>query len=184
MSHVKRYHPLLVLLHWTVAAIAIAALLFGSVKLAPLPSSDPYKIYGLRVHMIAGMLILVLLVARLFVRRATAHPRVAETGKRLFDMAARLSHRLLYLALIGQALVGIILARQSGLFSIVFAHLGTVPSDLWIYWPRTPHYLLSRLLMFLIALHICGVFYHTFVLKGGLLHRMWFGRRTVNGLKP
>jgi len=141
MSHIKRYHPLLVLLHWAIAPLIIAALLFGSIKLAPLPNSDPYKINGLRVHMIVGTLILVLVVVRLFVRRATAHPPEAITGNRLLDRVAKLSPRLLYLALIGQALVGLILARQSGLFSIVFAHRGTVPSDLWIYWPRTAHYL-------------------------------------------
>jgi hypothetical protein len=37
--------------------------------------------------------------------------------------------------------------------------------------------------MVLIALHISGAFYHTFVMKDGLLRRMSFGRRFVDAAK-
>ena len=43
---------------------------------------------------------------------------------------------------------------------------------------RTVHYLFSRVLMVIIALHIAGALYHTLMLKDGLLRRMWFGRRS------
>jgi len=174
----RRYHPSLVLLHWAVALMSTAALYFGSVKLVPIPNDEPFKINGLRVHMIVGTLILVLVLIRLFVRKVTTHPLKATTGNAFLDRVGELSHGLLYASLIGQALLGLILAYQARLFDVVFAHRGAVPKDFWVYWPRSMHYALARLLMFLIVLHVCAALYHTFVLKDGFLRRMWFGART------
>ena len=42
--------------------------------------------------------------------------------------------------------------------------------------PRV-HYLLSRVLMTLIAIHVTAALYHALLLRDGLLGRMWFGRR-------
>jgi cytochrome b561 len=41
------------------------------------------------------------------------------------------------------------------------------------------HAALATLLAILIAAHIAAALYHQFVLKDGLLRRMWFGRRTI-----
>lgn len=51
---------------------------------------------------------------------------------------------------------------------------------------RTVHYVFSRVLMLVIALHIVGALYHTLVLRDGLLRRMLLGCRTVatNDAKP
>jgi cytochrome b561 len=179
VRHVSRYHPLLVLLHWVLAVSSGAALFFGAVILAHIPNSDPYKIKGLRVHMSVGALILALTLVRLVVRQVTAHPPKTTTGSALLDPIAGIAHPLLYAVIIAEASMGLALAYQSGLASVVFAHKGGVPADLWSYWPRKAHYLLSRFLMALIALHVCGALYHTFILKDGLLRRIWFGKRVA-----
>jgi hypothetical protein len=75
------------------------------------------------------------------------------------------------------------MALQAGLFDVVFGGRGQLPPDLWVFPVRTVHYVFSRLLMALIALHVTGAIYHTLVLRDGLLKRMWFGRRWMN-LKP
>jgi cytochrome b561 len=180
MPQVRRYHALLVWLDWVVAILTVAALFFGAAILAHIPNSAPYKITGLSKHMIVGTLILFLVLVRLFLRNVTARPPKAATGNAFLDKVTGVSHGLLYAVLIGQALAGLILANQSGLFSIVFAHQGAVPPDLWVYWPRKVHYLLSRLLMLLIALHIGIALYHTFILKDGLLRRMWLGKSSTS----
>jgi len=77
---------------------------------------------------------------------------------------------------LGQALSGLVMALQTGLPGIVFGG-GILPADFWVYPIRSVHYLFSRMLMTLIALHIVGALYHTLVLRDGLLRRMWFGRR-------
>jgi cytochrome b561 len=111
----KQYGPgTLVVLHWFLALLIIAALALGALVMVKIPNTDPMKIEALRSHMSGGILI-----------------------------------------------------------------LGALPKDFWVYPVRTVHYAFSRLLMALIALHIAGALYHTFILKDGLLRRMFFGRRAL-----
>src|ERR1700730_1288302 len=85
---VTRYHPLLVALHWLLAALIIAALTLGYFALAAMPNSDPQKIGVLQVHMAGGMLILGLMVVRFIVPTWTARPAAAKTGHPLPDRGA------------------------------------------------------------------------------------------------
>lgn len=57
-----------------------------------------------------------------------------------------------------------------------FGH-GQLPADFWVYPLCSVHYGLSRFLMALIGLHICGALYRVIVRRDRLLRRMWFGRR-------
>jgi cytochrome b561 len=84
---------------------------------------------------------------------------------------------LFYFAGLGMAGSGIFMALQTGLPTIVFGSGGAVPADFWVFPIPTIHYLSSRLLMALIALHVAGALYHALILKDGLLRRMLFGRR-------
>ena len=54
--------------------------------------------------------------------------------------------------------------------------------DFWVFPVRTVHFLISRLLMALIALHVAGALYHTLILRDGLLKRVAFGRRVPAGM--
>ena len=92
MKPVPRYHPLLVMLHWVLACLIIAALIVGFFGLAATPNSDPQKVGILRVHMAVGMLILFLTGIRFVLRIRTPAPAEATTGYRLLDRIAPLSH--------------------------------------------------------------------------------------------
>ena len=185
MTQVLRYHPLLVLLHWILAVLVIAALALGVLVMAKIPNTDPAKVEALRSHMIGGSLILVLMLGRLVLWFRTRHPAAASAGHPVLDRIAWASHRLLYVAALGMPVSGLILALQSRLPWIVFGG-GTLPADFWVYSFRTVHYAFSRMLMALIVLHIAGALYHTLVLQDGLLGRMFFGRRvvTANDSRP
>ena len=176
---VSRYHPLLVALHWILAFFVIAALALGAFALVKIPNTDPMKLEGLRSHMTGGILILILMLIRLFVRSRTAHPASATAGILLLDRIAWVSHRALYAAVLGMAGSGLFMALQTDLPSILFAGEGSLPADFWIFPIRTVHYLISRLLMALIALHVAAAFYHALILRDGLLGRMFFGRRAI-----
>jgi cytochrome b561 len=179
MSQVTRYHPLLVALHWVLAVLIIAALALGALVMVRIPNSDPMKLEALRSHMGGGMLILLLMLVRLVVRMRTQHPATASTGNPTLDWLAWASHRLFYVAVLGMAGSGLFMALQTGLPNILFGSGGALPADFWVFPVRTVHYLFSRLLMSLIALHVAGALYHTLVLKDGLLRRMFFGRRVI-----
>ena len=98
---VSRYHPLLVLLHWVLTVLVIAALALGALLMVKIPNPDPMKIEALRSHLLGGSLILVLMLARLVVRIRTERPASASAGHPLLDRIAWVSHRLLYVAVLG-----------------------------------------------------------------------------------
>ena len=180
MVGTSRYHPILVTLHWIIAVLVVAALALGALVMAKLPNTAAMKTEALRSHMIGGGLILILMLARLFVRMRTAHPAAATTGNPALDRIAWASHRLFYVLVLAQACSGLFMALQTRLPDTVFGGQGTLPADFWIFPVRYVHYATARLLMALIALHVTGGLYHTLVLRDGLLRRMWFGRRVVS----
>jgi cytochrome b561 len=179
MRQVSRYHPLLVTLHWILAVLIIAALALGALVMVKIPNNDPMKLEALRSHMAGGMLILLLMLVRLVVRIRTQRPAPASAGNPALNLMAWTSQRLFYVAVFGMAASGMFMALQADLPTVLFGSGGALPVDFWVFPARTIHYLFSRFLMVLIALHIAGALYHTLVLKDGLLRRMFFGRRFV-----
>jgi len=179
MPEVSRYHPLLVTLHWILAVLIIAALALGALVMVNIPNNDPMKLEALRSHMGGGMLILLLMLVRLVVRMRTQRPAAASTGNPALDRLAWISHRLFYVAVFGMAVSGLLMALQARLPAILFGSGGALPTDFWVFPMRTFHYLFSRVLMTLIALHVVGALYHTLVLRDGLLRRMFLGRRSI-----
>lgn len=174
----NRYHPLLVTLHWLLALMILFALGMGMFSLKEIANSSPDKIFALRGHMIAGVLILALTLARLAVRLATQRPAPATTGNPFLDRIATITHYALYLLVILMGASGIAMSVQAGLPAIVFGDSGAaLPETFAIYTPRLVHGLIAKLLLALAALHMLAALYHHFVLKDGLLSRMGFGRR-------
>jgi len=181
MSPASRYHPILVVLHWLLALLIPTALALGTFVMARIPTSDPSKIDALRGHMAGGILILTLMLVRLVIRFGTHRPARALTGSAVLDRLAWLSHRLLYIGVIGMAVVGLSLALETGTLGILIGEHPQLPGDFWAYKLRGAHYLISRALGALIALHVAGALYHTFIRKDALLRRMWLGRRVIPG---
>ena len=179
MTRVSRYHPALVALHWALAFLIIAALALGALVMVKIPNTSPMKIEALRSHMSGGLAILALMLIRLVIRARTAHPSPVSAGHPLLDRLAWLSHRMFYGTVVVMAASGLIMALQTGLFDSVFLGQGNLPADFWAFPIRYVHYVASRILMALIAVHIIAALYHAFVLRDGLLRRMFFGRRTL-----
>lgn len=174
---VSRYHPVLVVLHWALAFLIIAALALGALKMAPMANTNPMKLEALRAHMTGGILILALMSLRLLIRRVTMHPPKAMTRTSLLDRLARFSHAAFYGVVIAMALSGLIMGLQTGVIRLVAGGHPPIPPDFWAFPIRSVHYVISRVLLALIALHLAGVVYHTFILRDHLLRRMGFGRR-------
>ncbi|MEL6126777.1 MAG: cytochrome b/b6 domain-containing protein [Pseudomonadota bacterium] len=171
-----RYHPLLVALHWLMALMIILALVAGSVLLAGMPNG-PEKVQGLGGHMTIGIAIGVLLLVRLLTRLNTTHPPDASTGNALLDRVGRWTHWAFYILVAGMVLSGLAMAFGNGLFEIVFGGAADrIPDNLGP--ARAAHGVISTLLIGLVLLHIAAAVYHQFLLKDGLLRRMWFGRRS------
>src|SRR6476620_3823780 len=152
VSKVSRYHPELVVLHWALALLIIAALALGALVMVKIPNTDPMKFEALRSHMSGGMAILVLMLIRLVIRSRSAHPDPATAGHPLLDKLAWLSHRMFYGTVFAMAGSGIIMALQTGLFETVFLGHGNLPAELWVFAIRSVNYALSRVMMAWIAI--------------------------------
>jgi cytochrome b561 len=176
MDKPKRYHPLLVTLHWLLALMIITMLLIGMFSLKWMPN-NPAKLLPLGFHMSMGILILILMLIRLAVRLTTQKPEPATAGNRFLDIIGKLTHYALYLFAILMALSGVSTALQAGLFSIVFGASGApLPIDFFVYPVRYVHGYVALILILLILLHVGAALFHQFLRKDNLLSRMGFGR--------
>jgi cytochrome b561 len=169
-----RYHPALVAIHWITAVAIGLAIATGKVSLerAPGSSADRYLVLG--THMILGMTILGLTVTRLVVRTLTRAPPRATTGSITLDALAGMTHYALYTAILLMALSGLATAILAGYPAVVFGDVSGPLPDASGLLSRRVHGVLGWVLLFLIALHICGAFYHHLVRNDGVLRRMWF----------
>lgn len=163
MSTPKRYHPLLVTLHWLTVV-----LILGSGFLAEDDTRAPIDI-----HMVLGAALLAVLIVRVIVRLATKRPAWADSGNPLFNMIGELVHFGLYFMSFFILILGGLIAARRNLFAVV-AGSGVVNGRPGILGPI--HHLGWFLLLALLAVHVGAALYHQFLLKDNLLARMWFGK--------
>lgn len=174
----KRFHPILVAFHWLLATLIIIGLIMGGSVLSTTPNTAPEKLFFLKMHMSAGMIILVLMLIRFIIRFITAKPPHADIGNNLLNKLGVGTHFLFYLVVILMGMSGIAIANLAGLPDIVFNGSGVaLPDTFDEYPPRIAHGVLSFILKVLIAGHVAAFIYHQFVRKDALFSRMWFGQR-------
>jgi cytochrome b561 len=174
----SRYHPVLVALHWLVAAFIVGALVLGMFVMKTIPNSSPQKIEALRAHMIGGAAILALMITRFVIRLLSARPEPATIGSPVFDRIARISHIAFYGLVGGMVATGLATAVLAGLPDIVFGGSGAaLPESFAVFPTRVIHGVLAKLLATLIFIHASAALYHHFIRRDRLLARMWFGRR-------
>ncbi|HEY8973983.1 MAG TPA: cytochrome b/b6 domain-containing protein [Burkholderiaceae bacterium] len=178
-ARANKYHPVLVLLHWTLAWFIIGSLLFGFFVLRTLPNSDPRKIDMLEWHMGLGMAILAAMLIRLAVRWRTARPAPAGLGTPASARAAGRAHIAFYVLVAGMVASGYATALIAHLNDIVFARNGApLPPSFDPYPTFHLHGWLAALLAVLVTLHVLGALWHWLVRRDGVMRRMgWGGRR-------
>ena len=156
-------------IHWLSAALVIFLLLTGTLVMANLPNTTE-KISNITIHMLIGSCVGLLVVLRVILWRRRPQPEPI-TGQ----LIIKIGHLTLNVVLLLLVLSGVFLSLQSNTFEAVFGN-GTLPSDFHAFIPRKVHGILSRIAMFLIALHVLAALYHQYLLKDGLLSRMIPGK--------
>lgn len=170
-----RYGAVAIAIHWIAVAMIILLLVSGFRAAA----ADPVmKIAILRVHAVAGILLLILTLGRIaWWLWADDKPSPVEAVSPLLNRVASSVHALFYVVILGMATSGMAMMALSGAGAIVFGVSGGALTDFWHYPPRVPHGLGARLLVALLTLHVGGALYHQFIRCDGLLTRMGLGRR-------
>lgn len=174
----NRYHPVLVTLHWILALMIVLGLVMGGNVLAETPNTEPEKLVYLKIHMSAGITILLLMLIRLLVRLFTKKPRHADIGNSLLNKLGVSTHYLFYLLVILIGVSGLATAKLAGLPDIIFGASGApLPANFDAFPSRAAHGVLGFILLLVIIGHVSAFLYHQYILKDKLFSRMWFGQR-------
>jgi cytochrome b561 len=165
-------------LHWLLALMVIGVLPFGFFILAPMPNTDPRKIWLLILHMAGGLLILGLMTVRFVVRMTTARPPEQTIGNETADAIAPVTHYGFYVLVLLMAVTGVSTAVVAGVFSTIRKGSEALPADFDMFRIFHAHGLVAVVLTLVILLHVSAALYHQFVRHDGLLRRMWFAPKT------
>src|ERR1700724_3015455 len=129
-SAVRRYSPVAMSLHWIMAALILFVGILG-LLLDDWPKAT--KLFWINIHAQIGMLILVLLMARIWWRRTHTPPELPAEVSEISRRVSHPAHLLIYALMLVAPLVGIVAfvwhARvlDFGLFSIGFGIASNSP---------------------------------------------------------
>ncbi len=120
METPKRYHPLLVTLHWLVVILVSINLYIGLYVFLDRGLGFQAINSYVPLHMVTGLSILALVIVRFFVRVGARRPAEARSGSQLLDVLAKVVHYGLYVMLIATTVIGLTFAIQSNRFQRTF----------------------------------------------------------------
>lgn len=178
----QRFHVTLRIIHWLMAVIILSLLAMG-LYMTGLEREDALRgtLYGL--HKSFGVLVLLLLAVRLFLRVATHVPALPKLYPLWERGLAHLGHFALYLLMFGVPMAGIAMSNSGGhpvkFFGVVVPPLFEQNKEFGGL-AHEAHWLLAYVLIGVIGLHLAGVIKHRFIDKQDILYRMTFGRIPAN----
>lgn len=176
MSVTARYATPARLLHWTTAVLIVAVAILGLWLAYFRPEDEGFKLRLYNIHESLGVVIWVLTLARLVYRHRHPPPPLPADTPALIRFAAHATHIGLYGLLFLLPIIGFLATNAWGFPLKVF---GVLPLPSPIGKDEALAKLLSTLHwcgalagVLLLAGHIGGVIYHTFIRKDQLLRRM------------
>ena len=173
----SHYGNVAVTIHW-LTALLIIALLGSGFRLSGM-EDQAAKAALLRVHIPMAVAVLLLTVSRiiwwLFVDQKPA-PVSMPTWQ---DRGARAVHFIFYVVILGMVASGIGMLALSGAAPIIFGGATDTLPNFMDYKPRIPHGLGARIMVALFVFHAGAALYHQFIVRDGLLGRMWFRRKNT-----
>ncbi|GIR38543.1 MAG: hypothetical protein CM15mP50_0540 [Rhodobacterales bacterium] len=155
------YHFSQILFHWTIALLVIYQLIFGNkIEFLELEVCKNSAINTLKscqylnTHYLIGVLIFLLMILRVFLRFLFGAPPLSKSVPKIIIIFARISHISIYLILLSMPVFGLLMYYYNSEIS------------------RFLHIYFSKVLLYLILLHICAVAFHEGVLGSKLFYRM------------
>ncbi len=135
------------------------------------------KLYAYNWHKWVGLVVLVLTIGRLLCRWRHPPPPLPGTVVRWEAALAPIAHWVLLMLLIAMPISGWFMSSAAGVSVVWFGLLplpDLVPRDPALFEGlKTAHYVLSRLLIVMLILHIGAVVHHDVVRRDGIFRRMW-----------
>lgn len=156
MSRPAEYSRLQKVLHWTVAAMLAVNYFVGDGMghfLRAKLDGESVEALGPLVHTLVGWAVLLLVLARLFLRATRAAPPAPEGGA-LLRLGATVVHAALYVALLALPISG-----------MAAWYLG-------VHEAGDAHETIVNVIIALAAVHVAGALFHQFIRRDGLIRRM------------
>ena len=118
----RRYHPALVTMHWLMVVLIFVNLYLGIVLFEPHGGQINFQAINafLPLHMLTGLTIIILVVARFILRHRSRRPAEATAGNKFIDLLAKIIHYGLYLTILVTTILGLTFSLQSGRFQSAF----------------------------------------------------------------
>ena len=174
-----RYDSGAIAFHWFMFVLVVCVGVLG--LLHDSWPSKPMQRFWINIHAILGLLLWFTLMARFMWRRRHAPPPLMESVGPFSRRIQALAHFSLYALLFVTPIVGIITfvyhgrVFDFGIFKIDFG----IKSNRAIFHPTEDlHGYLAYGIFALAGIHALTALWHQFILRDGLLNRMWPARRS------
>ncbi len=156
MSSPAGYSRTQIALHWIIALLILLQFIFHDAIEEAFAAIEQGQAEpgGFHPHALIGIVTLVLVIWRLFLRGRRGAPALPDGGNPLQDLVAVWTHRILYALMVLIPISGAV-AWNTGAGA-----------------PAAAHGAMFFLAVALILLHIAAAIYHQVVLKDGLMDRM------------
>jgi len=179
----ERYTNVAIALHW-ILAVGILLQIWLGFSLDDIPRGTPGRSVWVNFHKSTGITLAALILARLAWRVTHRPPPLPATMPAWERIAARVSHALLYVCMLGAPLAGYVASNFSK-FGIKYFNLVVLPpwgtDDKAIYAVfNTAHRVFALTLAGMILLHVAAALKHALVDRDGIMRRMWLWRARVS----
>lgn len=171
----QRYTRTAMFLHWLIAILLLSQFAFGW-YLNDVPRGTPARGYFVNLHKSTGMLLGLLILARLAWRLTHRPPPLPDAVPRWQQRLAAASHHMLYVCMLVMPLSGYIASNFSkhgvNFFnSVKLAPWGSDDELIYAVFNRT-HKITSWLLLALVTLHVLAALKHALIDNDGIFFRM------------
>ena len=167
LTQTRHFNPLAKVLHWLMAVAILAMLFIGVAMMA----SMTWRPWLLDLHRPLGIAILLLAVVRLINRLRHPAPPLPDSVPGWQAAAARASHWLLYILMLGLPLLGWA-TLSAGNWPVTLLPGWNLPAiapenPVLYAWFRTVHGVLAWLLFAVVVVHLSAALMHAWVYRDG-----------------
>lgn len=162
-------------MHWLLAVLIIGLYFLGDYMMDLGYYDDLYTLAP-KIHEAVGILVLLLMVFRVFWKRANIQPAPPATNTQFINLASKLAHAAIYLMVFIILMSGLLISF-AGDQGIDIFDLFTIPGPAELFENQASlageiHELVANALMLLVALHAAAALKHHFIDKDTTLSNM------------
>jgi cytochrome b561 len=165
----KKYHKVVILIHWITTVLIIALFLLGKFMVG----IEPHEKLGLiKTHAISGMFVFTLTIIRTILYFKAPRPPQIKTGYIWNDKLIPFVHRLFYILLFTISISGVLTMIFGGYINALnLSDASQIKTSAEII-PLKAHELIGWSIVILLFIHVFGIAKHYLLTKENTLKRM------------